>query len=108
MAGRKQPGIAIPFAVAALGIALFSGMDALMKGLSLAIGPYNALLWRTLAGALLGGAVFFGRGRSWPAAATFRVHLLRGALSTVMAILFFWGLARVPMAQAIALAFIAP
>jgi S-adenosylmethionine uptake transporter len=29
-------------------------------------------------------------------------------MSSVMAILFFWGLARVPMAQAIALAFVAP
>src|SRR4051812_11378609 len=108
MTGRRQQGVAIPFAVAAVGIALFSGMDALMKGLSIAIGPYNALLWRTLAGALLGGAFFFSRGSRWPAAGTLRVHLLRGGLSTVMAILFFWGLARVPMAQAIALAFIAP
>jgi S-adenosylmethionine uptake transporter len=37
-----------------------------------------------------------------------RVHLIRGAVSAVMAVTFFWGLARVPMAQAIALAFIAP
>ena len=37
-----------------------------------------------------------------------RIHLYRGALTTVMAVLFFWGLARVPLAQAIALAFIAP
>jgi S-adenosylmethionine uptake transporter len=108
MAGRRQSGVAIPFAVAAAGIALFSGMDALMKGLSLAIGPYNALLWRTLAGAILGGAFFFGRRGAWPAPGTLRVHLLRGTLSSVMAVLFFWGLARVPMAQAIALAFIAP
>ena len=38
-----------------------------MKGLSLAIGTYNALLWRTLAGAVIGGALFlrFGaRGRA--------------------------------------------
>jgi S-adenosylmethionine uptake transporter len=33
---------------------------------------------------------------------------MRGILSALMAILFFWGLARVPMAQAIALAFVAP
>jgi S-adenosylmethionine uptake transporter len=37
-----------------------------------------------------------------------RIHLIRGGMSSVMAILFFWGLARVPMAQAIALAFVAP
>ena len=37
-----------------------------------------------------------------------RLHIARGALSTVMGFLFFWGLARVPLAQAVALAFIAP
>jgi S-adenosylmethionine uptake transporter len=104
----QQGGTAIPIAVAALAIALFSAMDAIMKGLSLAIGAYNALLWRTLAGAILGGAVFLARRQAWPTAAVMRVHLTRGILSSVMAVLFFWGLARVPMAQAIALAFIAP
>jgi S-adenosylmethionine uptake transporter len=103
-----QAGAAVPIAVAALAIGLFSTMDAIMKGLSLAIGAYNALLWRTLAGALLGGLVFFARRQAWPAPPVMRVHLTRGILSSVMAILFFWGLARVPMAQAIALAFIAP
>jgi S-adenosylmethionine uptake transporter len=106
--GAKPAGIAIPFAVAALGIALFSTMDALMKGLSLGIGAYNALLWRTLAGAVIGGAFFLARRGRRPGRAAVRVHLLRGTMSSVMAILFFWGLVRVPMAQAIALAFIAP
>ena len=99
---------AIPFAVATAGIALFSAMDALMKGLSIAIGTYNALLWRTLAGAAIGGAVFLWRRSPWPARHAMRFHLIRGSMSSVMAILFFWGLARVPMAQAIALAFAAP
>ena len=107
-AGSKPAGIAIPFAVGALGIALFSTMDAVMKGLALGLGAYNALLWRTMAGALLGALIFFGRRSAWPARATLKVHLLRGTMSSVMAVLFFWGLARVPMAQAIALAFIAP
>ncbi|HEY0112583.1 MAG TPA: DMT family transporter [Allosphingosinicella sp.] len=99
---------AIPFAVATAGIALFSAMDALMKGLSLEIGTYNALLWRTLAGAALAGAVFFLMRSPWPERTAMRFHLIRGSMSSVMAILFFWGLARVPMAQAIALAFVAP
>lgn len=104
----KQGGIAIPVGIAALAIALFSTMDAVMKGLSLAIGAYNALLWRTMAGALLGGAVFALTRQAWPSGGVLRVHLARGLLSSVMAVLFFWGMARVPMAQAIALAFIAP
>jgi drug/metabolite transporter (DMT)-like permease len=103
-----HPRPAIPFAVAALGIALFSAMDALMKGLSLAIGTYNALLWRTLAGAAIGAAVYFARRSPRPGRAALRVHLIRGTMGSVMAMTFFWGLARVPMAQAIALAFVAP
>ena len=105
---QPSSAIAVPFAVATAGIAFFSGMDAVMKHLSLAIGAYNALLWRTMAGAVLGGVVFFGMRHPWPAPAALRIHLIRGALSTVMAILFFWGLARVPLAQGVALAFVAP
>ena len=109
MASLAQPTrISTAFAVAALGIALFSLMDALMKGLSLALGTYNALLWRTLAGAALGGIVFLLRRSPWPSRPAMRFHLIRGSMSSLMAILFFWGLARVPMAQAIALAFVAP
>jgi S-adenosylmethionine uptake transporter len=107
-APHLHPRPIIPFAVATAGIALFSIMDALMKGLSLAIGTYNALLWRTLAGAALGGAVFFLRRSPRPARAALRFHLIRGIMGSVMAMTFFWGLARVPMAQAIALAFVAP
>jgi S-adenosylmethionine uptake transporter len=98
----------VAFGVATLGIAAFSIMDAVMKGLSLDIGAYNALLWRTMAGALIGGAVFLGRRSAWPGREAMRIHLTRGILSAFMAILFFWGLARVPLAQAIALAFVAP
>ena len=105
-APRQQPILA--FAVALASVGVLSVMDAVMKALSLGIGAYNALLWRTMAGALLGAAFFFGRRSAWPARATMKVHLTRGILSAFMAILFFWGLARVPMAQAIALAFVAP
>ena len=96
------------FGVAAFGIAVFSSMDALMKLLVLAIGTYDTLLWRTLAGVGLTAIIYLPRRRAWPDRAAMRVHLLRGAVSTVMSVSFFWGLARVPMAQAIGLCFIAP
>jgi S-adenosylmethionine uptake transporter len=95
------------FLVGTLGIATFSGMDAVMKGLVLALGTYATMLWRMLAGVAMSGTLFAFRPR-WPSRSTMRIHLYRGGLTTVMAMLFFWGLARVPLAQAIALAFIAP
>ncbi len=98
----------IPFAVAALGIALFSGMDAVMKSLVLSIGTYNALMWRTLIGAIIGGLAFHFTRQAWPARPVLKLHLVRGIVSALMAYLFFWGLARVPLAQGVALAFVAP
>jgi S-adenosylmethionine uptake transporter len=107
-AGGARVGPAAVFAVALLGIGLFSVMDAVMKSLVLAIGAYNALLWRNVAGTLISGAVYLARPRRSITRATFTVHALRAAVSTAMAVLFFWGLARIPMAQAVALTFIAP
>ena len=95
------------FLVGSLGIATFSGMDAVMKVLVIALGIYPTMLWRMLSGVALSGALFAAR-PNWPSRSTMRIHLYRGLLTTVMAMLFFWGLARVPLAQAIALAFIAP
>ncbi|MEO9131836.1 MAG: DMT family transporter [Sphingomonas sp.] len=104
----KSSNALAAFAVATLGIAVFSAMDAVMKGLSLALGAYNALLWRSFAGVAISGVLFVATRTTWPVRSVMRVHLIRGSVSAVMAITFFWGLARVPMAQAVALAFIAP
>src|SRR3546814_12792652 len=83
-------------------------MDVLMKGLSIGIGAYNAVFWRYLAGALLSGLLYFGTRPAWPDAATMRIHALRSLFVAMMALGFFWALARLPMAEAIALAFVAP
>ncbi|WP_019515468.1 DMT family transporter [Sphingomonas sp. Mn802worker] len=99
---------AAAFAVAAGGIGLFSVMDAFMKSLVLGLGVYNALVWRTGLSTLFGGAAWLAAGRPQPSARALRLHLERGAITAAMALLFFWGLARVPMAQAISLAYIAP
>jgi S-adenosylmethionine uptake transporter len=53
--------VVAPFAVACLGIALFSLMDGYMKGLSIAIGAYNAMLWRLLIGTVLAAILFMVR-----------------------------------------------
>jgi S-adenosylmethionine uptake transporter len=105
-AARHSPAIA--FLVGTIGIALFSAMDAVMKGLVLAIGTYTTMLWRSAATVGFSALLYFPGRREWPTRRVLGLHIARGLLSTVMGVLFFWGLGRVPLAQAIALAFIAP
>jgi S-adenosylmethionine uptake transporter len=107
---RTAPASLVPaFVSASVGIALFSAMDAVMKGLTLALdSAYNAMFWRVLAGALLGGALFLIRQERLPSRTALRLHILRGSIASIMAVAFFWGIARVPLAEGIALSFIAP
>lgn len=96
------------FLVGVLGIALFAGMDAVMKGLVLAIGTLATMFWRNLVGIGMSGLLYLPRRKGWPSPSTMRIHLARGVLSAGMGFLFFWGIGRVPLAQAVALAFISP
>ncbi|WP_338152259.1 DMT family transporter [Sphingomonas turrisvirgatae] len=89
-------------------MAIFSSMDAVMKGLVIALGAYSALMWRMLAGVAISAIPYAASKPRWPAPTVLRIHIVRGIVSAAMAFLFFWGLGRVPMAQAIALSFIAP
>ena len=98
----------MPLLAALLGVALFSVMDAAMKRASIAGGVYNALLFRNVIGAALMWPLWRLSGGRWPGRANLKVHLLRSAVVAGMAGLFFWGLVRVPMAEAIALSFFAP
>ena len=99
---------ALPYLCACLGMMTFCAMDALMKGLSIAIGAYNAMLWRVLAGVLIGAVAFAATRTRWPTKAAMRLHMLRGAVATGMTLAFFWGLARVPLAEGTAITFVAP
>jgi len=103
---RTHP--AIPLAVACLGIAIFTLMDAVMKGLSLVIGAYCAMVWRTVASLPVTGLLLIGRNTAWPARSVLALHLKRGAVTAVSAIGYFYGLTKLPMAEGIALSFISP
>ncbi|KTE22404.1 permease [Sphingopyxis sp. H050] len=103
-----SPSPVIPFLIACAGIATFSTMDVLMKQLSIDIGSYNAVLWRTGTGTILSGLVYLATRPALPDRATMRIHAWRALFVAGMAITFFWALARLPMAEAIALAFVAP
>jgi drug/metabolite transporter (DMT)-like permease len=103
-----SPSPVIPFLIACAGIATFSAMDVLMKGLSIDLGAYNAVLWRTGTGTLVSGLLYFASRPKWPDRPTMMIHAWRSVFVAGMALSFFWALARLPMAEAIALAFVAP
>lgn len=98
----------LPVIVAAAGIAFFSVMDAAMKTAALAAGVYVTLLARSLIGAALMLPLWLAFGHKRTSREALRLHALRSAVMTGMALLFFWGLTRLPMAEAMALSFIAP
>ena len=97
-----------PFVAVLIGIGLFSLMDALMKGASIAVGAYSALAIRSAIGVILAAPLWLATRPSWPAASTLRLHMLRGTVAAAMAFTFFWGIARLPLAEGIALSFVAP
>jgi S-adenosylmethionine uptake transporter len=96
------------FAAALGAVAVLSIMDAVMKHLVLAIGIFAVSVWRSLANLVVSAFLYLPRRATWPEGKTLRVHVGRGIVVTVMAFLFFWGIGRVPLAQGIALTFIAP
>ncbi|MBO9518361.1 MAG: DMT family transporter [Porphyrobacter sp.] len=98
----------LPFAVTLVAVALYSLMDALMKGASIAVGAYSALLLRCALGTLLIGPVWLTTRTSWPAKEVMRLYVLRAVVGSAMAFTFFWGLERIPLAEGIALSFVAP
>ena len=95
--------------VAALGaVSVLSIMDATMKHLVLVIGLLSVSVWRSLANLILSTAMYLPRRKVWPTRRTLAIHVSKGVIVTVMAGLFFWGIARIHLAQALALTFIAP
>jgi S-adenosylmethionine uptake transporter len=83
-------------------------MDALMKGASLAVGAYSAMAVRSVIGFALALPLWRLAGWQRPSRAALRLHVVRGVVGTGVAVTFFHGLTLLPMAEAIALSFIAP
>jgi S-adenosylmethionine uptake transporter len=83
-------------------------MDAAMKDLALALGSFNAVMWRNSLGALFMGILFVAMRQKWPDKAVLKLHLWRSMVVSVMAVSFFWSLTKLPLAEAIGLSFIAP
>ncbi|MCL9982400.1 MAG: DMT family transporter [Erythrobacter sp.] len=106
MPARTHP--MLPFAAALAGVGFLSLMDAFMKEAALLIGAYTATVLRAGVGTVLIAPVWLARGPAMPTRAVLKLHLTRGVVSAFMALTFFFALTRLPLAEAIALSFIAP
>jgi len=98
----------LPIAAAALGVGLLSLMDAFMKEAALATGAYTATLMRSLIAAAIIAPIWLWRKQGWPSKTVLKLHLERGIVSAIMALSFFYALTKLPLAEAIAISFIAP
>jgi S-adenosylmethionine uptake transporter len=102
------PSPLIPVLVCALAIFLLSTMDAVMKSLVLAVGVYNTVLWRSTLASVVAGSAWFATGQKRPSRRAWFLHFQRAVVIGIVLICFFWGVARLPLAEAIALSFVAP
>jgi drug/metabolite transporter (DMT)-like permease len=106
MSARDHP--LLPFAAALAGVGFLSLMDAFMKEAALLIGAYTATVLRAGIGAAIIAPVWLARGPAMPTRAVWKLHIERGIVSAFMALSFFFSLTLLPLAEAIALSFIAP
>ena len=89
------------YGAAIAGIGLFSVMDMVIKVLVIDIGTYSTMVYRSICGAILASLVALVLRPGRPTGPALRLHVLRGVIAAAMSFLFFWGLGKVPMAQAV-------
>lgn len=104
--GRSHP--LLPFLATLVAVGLLSLMDAVMKHASLATGAYDTLVVRSLMAFAIATPLWLASRKGWPTLSAMKLHAVRGAVISAMSFTFFWGLTRLPLAEAIAISFVAP
>lgn len=97
-----------PVLAVAAGIAMLSLMDAFIKSAALAHGAYMAAILRVGIAFGLSAPVWLALGPKWPERKVLKVHLKRGIVGAAMALTFFVALTKLPLAETIAISFVAP
>lgn len=97
-----------PALVVALAIALLSVMDAMVKGFGTAIPVVQIVFLRYLAGSIAALPVFLATRPHVITRERIRANGLRAAIMLVAAGCFFYAVTRLPLVEAVALAFTAP
>lgn len=96
-----------PILVAAAGIAVFIGLDATMKGLVAVLPLAQAVMLRYVAGIPFAAALYLRRPRPIPPRSLL-ANGARGALIVLVAMSFFYAVTILPLADVIAVQFLAP
>ncbi|MGX7894366.1 DMT family transporter [Tsuneonella sp. HG222] len=97
-----------PYLATLAAVGLLSLMDAVMKQAALMTGTYVTLVVRAGFALAMAGPIWLATRKTWPSRAALRLHLTRGTVVAGMSFTFFWALTVLPLAEAIALSFIAP
>ena len=98
----------LPMLMAALAVASLALMDAYMKSAALAVGALSAAWLRSLIATGIALPLWLARGGRWPQRAVLTLHLQRSVVATFMALTFFYAITKLPLAEAIAISFVAP
>ena len=98
----------LPRLMAVLAVASLPLMDAYMKSAALAVGALSAAWLRSLIATAIALPLWLARGGRWPQRAVLTLHLQRSVVATFMALTFFYAITKLPLAEAIAISFVAP
>lgn len=79
-----------------------------MKSAALAVGALTAAWLRSVIGTGVALPLWLARGGRWPRREVLKLHLQRSAVATFMALTFFYSITKLPLAEAIAISFVAP
>lgn len=103
---RKESILGIGFM--ALGMFVFSGVDTLAKLLTANIPPLQ-LTWFRMLGLVFGIVVYMSlKGRHIFKTSQLKLQIARGVCAVISASLFIYALSYVPLAEAVAVSFVAP
>jgi S-adenosylmethionine uptake transporter len=96
------------FAIAVAAIGLLSAMDAMIKAQAVSFGPPQIALLRYVFGSLVILASMAFVRPPWPALATIKANAWRALLAVGTAVLFFYALGHLPLAETLALSLLSP
>jgi len=99
---------AVPLLVALLGMALFTAMDAMVKGLTPHFPTFQIVCLRFLFTAIWIGVALLVLRPGWPRRDKVAAHALRAVLMVATAVCFFYALGQVPLAELFALSLTSP